>query len=86
MTHACTHTSPEDRALISTWTSPELSKAVKCGYKILQRIETWHYPNTSQYDPKTHTGNMGSIHEQVGEVEAGGLRLPQRVRHTGREV
>ena len=57
-THACTHTSLEDRVLIGTWTSPELSKAVECGYKILQRIEAWHYPNTSQYDPKTRTGGI----------------------------
>ena len=57
-TNACTHTSPEDRVLIGTWTSPELSKAVECGYKILQRIEAWHYPNTSQYDPETRTGGI----------------------------
>ena len=57
-THACMHTSPEDRVLIGTWTSPELSKAVECGYKILQRIEAWHYPNTSQYDPETRTGGI----------------------------
>ena len=57
-TNACTHTSPEDRVLIGTWTSPELSKAVECGYKILQRIEAWHYPNTSQYNPETRTGGI----------------------------
>ena len=58
-TRGCTHTSPEDRVLIGTWaTSPELSKAVDCGYKILQRIEAWHYPNTSQYDPETRTGGI----------------------------
>ena len=31
---------------------------MECGYKILQRIEAWHYPNTSQYDPETHTGGI----------------------------
>ena len=80
-THACTHTSLEDRVLIGTWTS----KAVECGYKILQRIEAWHYPNTSQYDPETHTGGIWAAFINKW-VEAGGLRLSQRVRHTRREV
>ena len=79
-THVCTHTSPEDRVLIGTWTSPELSKVVECGYKILQRIEAWHYPNTSQYNPETCTGGIwADIHQQVGQVETGSIRLPQRV-------
>ena len=57
-THACKHTSVGDSVLIGTWVSTELSKAVDCGYKILQRFEAWHYPNTSQYDPETRAGGI----------------------------
>ena len=31
---------------------------MECGYKFLQRIKAWHYPNTSQYDPETRTGGI----------------------------
>ena len=55
---SCNHTWVEVRVLIGTWLSQELSKAIDCRYKILQRIETWHYPNVSKYDPKKCSGGI----------------------------
>lgn len=53
----CTHTD-EERALIGTWVSLELEKAVEMGYKILEKYEAWHFPNTTQYDPETRQGGL----------------------------
>ncbi|KAK3741844.1 hypothetical protein QZH41_006689 [Actinostola sp. cb2023] len=42
----CSHNA-EERALVGTWTIPELKKAVTLGYVILDVYEVWHYPQTS---------------------------------------
>ena len=39
----CSHTK-EERAMIGTWCSPELHKAVEQGYEILKIYEVWHFP------------------------------------------
>ena len=53
----CTH-SDEERALLGTWVSLELEKAVQMGYVILERYSAWHFPETTQYDPVTHEGGL----------------------------
>ena len=39
----------EERALTSTWCSPELVKAVELGYQVLYIYEVWHFPETCQW-------------------------------------
>ena len=46
---SCQH-SPLERSIVGTWVSPELQKAIDCGYKILELIEVWHYPRSEQLD------------------------------------
>ena len=38
----------EERALTSTWCSPELQKAVELGYQVLYIYEVWHFDDTCQ--------------------------------------
>lgn len=48
----------EDRMLLGTWCSPEVSKAVEMGYKIVKIYEIYHWSDTTQYDPTTKTGGL----------------------------
>jgi hypothetical protein len=48
----------EDRALLGTWCSDELRKAVELGYKILRIYEVYHYPETTKFDPGTGEGGL----------------------------
>ena len=43
----CPHTD-EERALTSTWCSPELEKAVELGYQVLYIYEVWHFEETCE--------------------------------------
>ena len=43
----CPHTD-EERALTSTWCSPELEKAVELGYEVQYIYEVWHFKETCQ--------------------------------------
>ena len=43
----CHHTD-EQRALTSTWCSPELKKAVEFGYQVQYIYEVWHFPETCE--------------------------------------
>lgn len=76
----CTHRSVEDRALVGTWVTVELEKALSVGYRIVQRYEAWHFPNVSRYDRETKSGGIWSefISRWVGlKQEASGY--PQGV-------
>ena len=42
----CTH-SEDQRAMIGTWTTVELRKAVEVGYRILDAYEVWHWKETT---------------------------------------
>ena len=42
----CKH-SPYDRALLGSWTTIEVQKAVKLGYEILEIYEIWHFEETT---------------------------------------
>ncbi len=53
----CTH-SDDERALVGTWVTLELDKAVEMGYVIVERYVAWHYPNTTQYDPAPKQGGL----------------------------
>ena len=41
------HHNDHERAMIGTWTTPELKEAVAQGYRILHIYERWHFPETS---------------------------------------
>ena len=45
--YQCHHTD-EQRALTSTWCSPELKKAVELGYQVQYIYEVWHFPETCE--------------------------------------
>jgi hypothetical protein len=40
--YSCTH-NDEERGLLGTWTTNELSKAVEKGYSIMEIYEVWHF-------------------------------------------
>ncbi|XP_019340259.2 uncharacterized protein LOC106737847 isoform X1 [Alligator mississippiensis] len=42
----CAHTD-EERALVGTWCTPELNKAVEKGYKVAKIYEVWHFSKTT---------------------------------------
>ena len=48
----------EQRVLVGTWCTPEIEKAVECGYKIIKMYEVYHWPESSQYDPVTCSGGL----------------------------
>lgn len=56
-TGRCTHTD-EERALTGTWVTCEVDKALELGYRMLKKIEAWHFPQTDQYDPVTKSGGL----------------------------
>ena len=43
----CAHSDAE-RALLGTWTTPELDEAVMKGYTILEMYEVWHFQKAAQ--------------------------------------
>jgi len=49
---------PEDRALIGTWITEELDKAVHLAHVILEKYEAWHFPSPTQYDNQSKTGGI----------------------------
>ena len=42
----CTH-SDEEHALIGTWVSLEIDKALEKGYQVMEIYEVWHFPSSS---------------------------------------
>ena len=53
----CEH-SPSERALVGTWTTPEIEKALEVGYEVCEIYEVWHFPESSQYDPASRSGGL----------------------------
>jgi len=43
----CTHTD-EERALVGTWTTDEVPKALEKGYEIMEIYEDWHFKEKSK--------------------------------------
>ena len=50
--------SDDQRALLGTWSTLEINKAVEKGYSILKIFEVYHWPETTQYDPETGKGGL----------------------------
>lgn len=48
----------EQRAVVGTWYTPELEKAVEEGYRILKTYEVFHFEESSHYDHITGTGGL----------------------------
>jgi hypothetical protein len=55
-TKDCEHTD-EERAIIGTWVSAELYKAVEMGYKVQKIYEVWHYKETRQFSKDSEEDN-----------------------------
>lgn len=53
----CKH-NDEERALIGTWVSIEVNKAISLGYKVLKMYEVWHWDKTEQYDRVSKQGGL----------------------------
>ncbi|XP_053381796.1 uncharacterized protein LOC128546133 [Mercenaria mercenaria] len=48
----------ELRAIVGTYCTPEIEKAIEQGYTLLKIYEVYHFPKTEQYDPTTKTGGI----------------------------
>lgn len=48
--------SEDDRSMLSSWTTFELRRAIKTGYKVLKIYEVLHFPETSKFDPYNPNG------------------------------
>ena len=48
----CSHGEAE-RVLNGCWTTPELSRALELGYRLVQKYEAWHFPRSTQYNRET---------------------------------
>ena len=58
-TEPCT-CSDDQRAIIGTWCTPELLKAIEKGYSIQKIYEVYHWPETTQYDQEKKEGGLFS--------------------------
>ena len=47
------HCPEKKRMLHGTWSTPELSKALQLGYRLVEIREVYHYPQTTQYNKAT---------------------------------
>ena len=64
--HACTINKSQDpcnhsdnqRALLGTWCTPEIHKALELGYKVMKIYEVYNFRETSRYDPQTGEGGL----------------------------
>ena len=52
------HHNHDERALVGTWVTDEVKKAIQMGYKIEKIYEVWHFDRVEQYDPETKMGGM----------------------------
>ena len=50
--------SDEDRCIVGTWCTPEIQKAVECGYTVKKIYEVYHWETSSQYSPETKSGGL----------------------------
>ena len=48
----------EERCLLGTWCTPELEKAIACGYTIVKIYEIYHWEQSSQYDRTEGVGGL----------------------------
>ena len=66
----CNH-NDKDRALIGTWVSLEVDKAIEKGYRIEKYYCVWHWDKTLKYDEITKTGGLftGYIKNALNEKQ-----------------
>lgn len=50
--------SDEDRAIIGVFCTPEIQKALECGYVILKIYEVYHWDESTKYDVETGSGGL----------------------------
>ena len=50
----------EQCVLLGTWTTLEIWKAIDKGYRIVRVYEVYHWPESTQYDPRTGKGGLFS--------------------------
>nr|XP_022305881.1 uncharacterized protein LOC111112600 [Crassostrea virginica] len=50
--------SDENRAITGVFCTPEIEKALECGYQILKIYEVYHWDETSQYDVERGSGGI----------------------------
>ena len=62
----CSH-STEERALLGTWCTPELEKAVEKGYQILYIYEVWHFEEKSDQLFKEYIGTFLKIKQETSD-------------------
>jgi hypothetical protein len=48
----------QERAILGTFCTPEIMKALEQGYTLLKIYEVYHWPETTQYDPTTGEGGL----------------------------
>lgn len=53
----CTH-NDNDRALVGTWVSLEIKKALELGYVVADIFEVWHWDRTEKYDESSQSGGL----------------------------
>ena len=66
----CSHT-VEERALIGTWCSPELEKAVGKGYQVLDIYEMWHFTEKSDQLFKSYINTFLKIKQETSDWPRG---------------
>lgn len=50
--------SDEDRTIIGVFCTPEIEKALECGYVILKIYEVYHWDETTEYDVRAGSGGL----------------------------
>ena len=50
----------DQRCLTGTWCTPEIIRALSCGYRLIKLYEVYHWNKSSQYDRETGTGGLFS--------------------------
>ena len=61
----CPHEEEEDRAIVGTWVTDEIDKAVQMGYVVLERYEAWHFREFTTYDVASGKGGLLSGYVQM---------------------
>ncbi|XP_046583695.1 uncharacterized protein LOC124290898 [Haliotis rubra] len=67
----CEH-SDEQRAILGTWCTPEIVKAIEKGYQVIKVYEVYHWSETAQYNPET--GECGLFTDYINTF----LKLKQQ--------
>lgn len=53
----CSHTTDE-RAFVGTWCTPEITKAIEKGYRVIKVYEVYHWDESTQYDRTNKQGGL----------------------------